>query len=69
MIRVEVEGYCQKCMDFVPDVTPPARAISDVDGEVVYQSDTIIQCKHRRRCAAITRYLEHQIKGDVDNHE
>lgn len=68
MIRVEVEGYCQQCMDFVPDVTAPER-IWDKQKLEMTQTDTIIQCKHKRRCAGIKRYLEQQAKGDVDNHE
>jgi hypothetical protein len=68
LIRIEVEEYCQQCADFVPDVTAPERVMIG-DKEVVFQTDTVIRCEYRRRCAGITRYLEHQIKGDVDKHE
>lgn len=63
MIRIYVEDYCQSCMEFAPDVTPPQRSFSD-NGAVI-QTDTIIQCKHRRRCEAIKRYLDQQMKGEV----
>lgn len=63
MIRVCVEDYCQSCMEFVPDVTPPVRSFSD--NMAVKQTDTIIQCKHRKRCEAIKRYLDQQLKGEV----
>ena len=58
MIRVDVEDYCHSCCDFSPDVTPPARMLS-VDMTVT-QTDTIIQCKYRRRCEAIKKYLLRQ---------
>ena len=62
MIRVEVEEYCQECLDFTPDVIKPERTIF-VGGEVIY-SDTIVQCKNRKRCSNIERYLRQQAKGD-----
>ncbi len=65
MIKLDVEGYCQQCLDFSPDVTKPER-LTSVDGEFIAYSDTIIQCKYRKRCSGITRYLEHQIKERVN---
>ena len=62
MIRVSVEDYCQSCMEFVPDVIPPVRSFSD--NMAVKQTDTIIQCKHRKRCETIKRYLDQQLKGE-----
>lgn len=64
MIRVDVEGYCQQCLDFTPDVIEPKREFSIEVGEVVL-TDTIIKCKYRKRCAGIKRYLEQQMKGEV----
>lgn len=64
MIDLKVEGYCHQCLDFVPDVTPPVRSVDD-DGNRT-QSDTIIQCKHKNRCAGIKRYLEQQAKGEAN---
>lgn len=63
MIRVVVEDYCQSCMEFSPDVTPPQRSLSE--SGAVKQTDTIIQCKHRKRCETIKRYLDQQMKGEV----
>lgn len=60
MINVDVEDYCQMCMDFVPDVTKPTKMFLD-NGDY-FQSDTIIRCEHRNRCAMIKRYLERQLK-------
>ena len=62
MIRVSVEDYCQQCLDFSPDIIEPMRAFSIDDREII-QSDTIIKCKYRKRCANIKRYLEQQTKG------
>lgn len=63
MIRLNVEEYCQQCLDFSPDVIEPTRAfLTDGEGEAVIQTDTIIQCEYRKRCANIKRYLDHQSK-------
>lgn len=63
MIRVVVEDYCHSCMEFCSDVTPPQRSFSD--NMTVTQTDTIIQCKHKRRCEAIKRYLDQQIREEM----
>lgn len=55
-IRLEVQDYCADCLDFEPDVTKPQRARTE-DGEVVLQTDTIVECKYAKRCTAIKRYL------------
>lgn len=64
MIRVNVEQYCHQCLDFTPDVTAPTRGHTN-DGKLEYQTDTIIECKYRKRCAGIKRYLEQQAKSAV----
>ena len=64
MIRVEVEDYCHSCLDFIPDVISPQR-MAMPDGEMVL-GDTVIKCKHRKRCANIKKYLERQAKGETE---
>lgn len=64
MIKVEVEGYCQSCLDFSPDVTEPVKIYAGGDEEITL-SDTIIRCEHRRRCAGIKRYLEQQMRSEA----
>ena len=64
MIRVEVEPYCQQCLDFSPDVTRAERLFYG-EGELVL-NDTIIRCEHRKRCAGIKRYLDQQMKGEAN---
>ena len=66
MIRISVEDYCHKCLEFTPDMIDPTRTFS-IDGEEVFQTDTLIKCKHRKRCANIVRYLEQQLKGGSTN--
>jgi hypothetical protein len=61
MILVKVEEYCNECLDFNADVIPPSRSHSE-EGECTV-GDTIIKCKYRKRCAAIRRFLEREIKG------
>lgn len=63
MIRIEVEDYCQSCLDFSPDLTKPERVRSTGGKELTY-TDTIIRCEHKKRCAGIKRYLEQRMKGD-----
>ena len=63
MIRVEVEDYCQSCMDFSPDVTKPVRSLTETSNTV--QTDTIIRCTHKKRCESIKRYLEQQMKVEA----
>ena len=70
MIRVDVEDYCHACLDFTPDVIKPERysastAPPDSTEVFVYYTDTVVQCKYRKRCAGIKRYLEQQTKGEV----
>lgn len=62
MIRINVEEYCHQCLDFEADVTKPVRSVND-DGKHV-QTDTIVQCKYRKRCNGIRRFLEQQVKGE-----
>ena len=66
MIRLEVEEYCQQCLDFAADVTRPERVeLQGTDGTHIFEySDTIVHCKYRKRCSAIKRYLETQAKGE-----
>lgn len=67
MIRVDVKGYCEWCCDFEADVTKPEKIeIHSNDGNSdVVMSDTIIRCRHARRCETIKRYLDRQLnKGD-----
>ncbi len=66
MIRVEVEEYCQNCLDFNPDVTKPQRVIAPMTEEPLHLGNTVIRCSYRNRCASIKRYLERQSKGDVN---
>lgn len=63
MIRLNIEEYCHQCLDFTPDVIPPTRS-ADENGEHI-QTDTIIQCKYRKRCAGIKRFLEQQTKEEI----
>ena len=60
MIRIDVEGYCHGCLDFEADVTKPARITDDT------WSDTVIQCKYRKRCSGIKRYLETKVKDETE---
>lgn len=62
MIRLDVEYYCQACLDFTPDVIRAVKVLND--NQETTLTDTIVQCEHRRRCAGIKRYLEQQAKNE-----
>lgn len=61
MVRIDVEGYCHSCLDFEADVTKPVR---NPDNNT--WSDTVIQCKYRKRCSGIKRYLEQHMKCETE---
>lgn len=65
MIRLEVEGYCQQCMDFSPEVTKAKRLLGPEGEDLGYLGHTVVRCEHRQRCANIKRYLERQAKGET----
>ena len=63
MIRVDVQPYCSECCDFDPDITKPVRLYCDgtfMGDSTIARTDTIIRCRHAKRCEGIKRYLEHQ---------
>lgn len=62
MIRLEVEEYCQDCLDFLPDVKKPTR-YEDFYGEDTVIGDTYVRCSNRKRCDAIKRFLEKRLDG------
>ena len=61
MIRVDVEEYCHSCRDFTAEVIVATRNIERNEW-----SDTVVQCKYRKRCAGLVRYLEHQLKSETE---
>lgn len=66
MIVINVEEYCHSCQDFTADVIAPAKIYTS-DGNDYILGDTIVQCKYRKRCAGIKRYLESQEKESKDD--
>lgn len=62
-IKLEVESYCESCLDFEADVTKPERTTVWTiapSTATTCQTDTIVKCKYAKRCEAIKRYLEKQ---------
>lgn len=62
MIQLDIEPYCHNCPDFVPDVRS-GNEIQTFDGN--YHSDTMVFCKHERRCAAVERYIRKEYEKCV----
>ena len=62
MIRLAVESYCEDCLVFDPDVDRPQKLYCG--GDLVSQTDTVVRCSYRYRCAGIRRYLEREMKKE-----
>ena len=65
MIVIDVEEYCQECLDFEPSVIKARKQLADWGGGYE-QSNTQIQCEYRKRCKAIKEYLIRQAKGETE---
>lgn len=57
MIRLDIQPYCEDCIDFDPDVTRN-DSVCFCDNVGAIRPDTVIRCSRRIRCAGIKRYLE-----------
>ena len=69
MIRLDIQDYCGLCCDFEADVTKSFKQAHRVDGTDEYtfiQTDTIIRCKHSKRCDFIRRYLKQQLMNEIE---
>lgn len=62
MIRLEVEPYCEDCLVFDPDIDMPQKMYCE--NNLVSQTDTIIRCSYRYKCAGIKQYLEREMKKE-----
>lgn len=60
MIKLDLEPYCQECLQFEPEVEKPVVYYGDQ--EVYYGGDTIIRCESRYICKRIKNYLEEREK-------
>ena len=63
MIKLDVSEYCHGCDGFEADVESPSHTY-DVNGHIVYSSDTVVRCVLRKLCKNIERYLERKMKGE-----
>lgn len=66
-IKLEVEPYCEQCLDFEADVTKPERttvwSIAPSSATTI-QSDTVVRCRYANRCANLMRYLNKHHRED-----
>ena len=61
MIRLEVQPYCNNCLEFSPDVEKPSVCegwTSDGRTERYIYGDTIIRCANKHKCDLIKKHLE-----------
>lgn len=64
MIRIDVQPYCQDCLDFTPELEPAVSYYADF--EEYSRSDTIIRCAKKKRCEGLVRYLRKQLEKEKD---
>ena len=67
MIRLEVEDYCQDCLQFTADVKPPEKlyGMNGIPMEsMVIQSDTVVRCQYRKQCRRLMEYLKRHVETD-----
>lgn len=67
MIRLEVEDYCQDCLQFTADVKPPEKlyGMNEMGMEsMVIQSDTVVHCQYRKQCRRLMEYLKRHVETD-----
>lgn len=65
MIKLDIQPYCQNCLNFEADVEPPKRAYAGSD--IVCQTDTIVRCERRKYCENMKRYLEREREMEKKN--
>ena len=65
MIKLDIQPYCQNCLNFEADVESPKRAYAGSD--IAYQTDTIVRCERRKYCENIKRYLEREMGKEEPN--
>ena len=64
MIKLEVDEYCNDCLDFTVDVDKTKLTGDDFFGEENMSCcETVIRCKNRNRCRALLRYLGRKYEG------
>lgn len=66
MIKLDVQPYCQNCLDFRPDVERTDILMTDDTVVNVGEIDTIIRCRHRQRCAIIHHYLKDECTKEIN---
>lgn len=64
MIKLNIEGYCDSCPYFEPDVSCPDILYRGSE-IVTVRGNTNIFCEHRHICGRIYNYvIENHIKGE-----
>lgn len=60
-IILKVEGYCENCNEFEPDVDRNTYEYNSVEFlEIVSRTTTTVTCKHAQRCRGMIEYLKRQ---------
>ena len=53
-IKLDIQPYCECCMDFEADVTKPNKIYAN---DEIVLGNTIIRCAYARRCENIRNYF------------
>lgn len=57
MIILEVQPYCDNCLNFQADVERPHRFYANGQLLEIEQTDTIVRCEDRNKCERMIQYL------------
>ena len=65
-INLQVEGYCENCNEFEPDVDRNTYEYNSVEFlEIVSRTTTTVTCKHAQRCASMVHWLKDEMRKGV----
>ena len=56
MIRLDVQDYCQECLEFTAEVERPIKFVAD--DKIITQTDTIVSCSKKPLCSGLKRWIE-----------
>lgn len=62
MIKLDVEDYCQECLDFDPE----KESVCLYSGDKICQCITTVRCKHRNRCKNIMQWFVKKKEGETN---
>lgn len=69
MILVEVEDYCQNCLDFEPEASLPELLYTGDRPDPIIIGNTVVRCCFRERCKSIEKHVLAIVKKGENTHD